>query len=278
MYASHNNQVVGSPDFLRDLKFMFHQHPHSEFLANNCHIDPGTDFLKTTISFSFILPNKVLNNHKSPSEIARDKLRSQNYRQKQRSKHSATPSPEPQPTPSRPGGQQGSANNSKPHSSTTSPVLATQPISSEIPVLVNSPSVSTTAPHLVQPISASSSTDTTSLISASSDAKTTPILEPTLQPTQPVNKPQSQQDSIRSTSSLLDRAQRSLLLPRKTTCGAPTPIPTSNKYEVLNNGFTDDHASEIKRGVVETTAPSAMPPHAPHREVKIREVFTPTQC
>jgi hypothetical protein len=65
------------------------------------------------------------------------------------------------------------------------------------------------------------------------------------------------------------------LLPRKTTCGAPTPIPTSNKYEVLNNGFTDDHASEIKRGVVETTAPSAMPPHAPHREVKIREVSLP---
>jgi hypothetical protein len=97
-------------------------------------------------------------------------------------------------------------------------------------------------------------------------------LEPTHQPPQPVNEPQSQHDSKGSTSSLLDRSQ-SLLIRRKVpSSGVPTPIPTFNPYEVLNNGPTDGHASAIKHGVVESTAPSAIPPHAPHQEVKIREV------
>ena len=278
MYTDVNIPVFGSPVFSKTLQQLFHLHPQSAFVACDNHFRPGTDFSKTTITFSFTTENKFLDNHKSPSQKARDKQRSENFHQKRRSKHSATPSPKPQPTPSQLDGQQGSAVNSKPEFLLSPTVATIRPISSVITDLAVSQSVPTISTISTPAIASSPPTGNISPVSAPSEVKDSAISKTTNQPNQPNNVSSQSQDQHGSTPSLLERAQHSLLVVRKPASTA-SPVKTSNIYEVLNSiGSTDVNASVAKSGVVESTAPSDRPPRVnQHQEVKIREVSSPTQ-
>ena len=276
MYSDVNNAMFGSHTFLRDLKQLFKLHPQNKLHGFNYQCDPGTDFLKTMVSFSFTVPHKILDNHKSPSHLARDKQRSENFHQKHHSKHSATPSPKPQPTPGQLDGQQGSAVNSKPEFLLSPTATTNRPSSSAISDLEVSQSVPTISSTSTPAIASSTPTGNTSPVSVSTETNISPISTATSQPNQPSNV-SNQRDQRRSnSSSLLERAQHSLLVARKPASTASS-VKTSNIYDVLNSiGSTDGHASDAKSGVVESTAPSDLPPRVKqHQEVKNREVPSP---